>query len=317
MGETTRAVVARGYGGPEVLAVVDAPMPPVGPGQVRVRVAAAGVHPVDAVIRSGFLVRIGALPARDEAGLGSEAAGVVEAVGPGVTRYAVGDAVIGLHSAHDKASGAYAEHAVFAVDELAHAPKAVGTAEAAVIPSNGLIALDVLERLGVGTAAGVRTLLVTGAGGGVGGYVVELAAARGVEVIALAAEDEEELVRSLGAKGFVARGADVPDAVRALVPGGADALLDTACIGAPVAGAVRDGGTFVKVRPDEVAADRGVRVVEAGTRPDPERLAELVALVDAGELTLRVAGTYGFAEAADAHRRMEAGGVRGRLVLVP
>ncbi len=157
-----------------------------------------------------------------------------------------------------------------------------------------------------------QSLLVTGAAGAVGGYAVQLAAHRGITVTGLAREADAELVRSLGAT----------DVTTVAAAGGgtriADAVLDAAVLGEPALEWVRDGGVYVGVIPQAAPASvRGVRTDAGEVSADAARLAELVALVDEGVLTLRVAQTYALEEAAKAHARLAEGGVRGRLVLVP
>jgi NADPH:quinone reductase-like Zn-dependent oxidoreductase len=161
-------------------------------------------------------------------------------------------------------------------------------------------------------------VLVTGAAGAVGGFAVELAAARGLRVVAAAGDHDEELVRGLGADLFVPRSAPLTEAVRQAVPGGVDGALDAAVLGLPALDAVRNGGAFVVVIAGVAPLPlRGIRVANVFVRADGVALRELSALVDQGKLTLRVADTLPFTEVAEAHRRLEKGGVRGRLVLVP
>ena len=152
---------------------------------------------------------------------------------------------------------------------------------------------------------------------GLGGFGVELAAMRGLRVIAAAGDDDEKLVRELGAAAFVPRSADLATAVRDLVPGGVDAVFDAAVLGYPAMDAVRAGGSFAAFAGAGPYPVRGVRVVPVHIHADGAALAGLSALVAAGKLTLRVADTYPLEEAARAHARLEAGGLRGRLVLVP
>jgi NADPH2:quinone reductase len=172
--------------------------------------------------------------------------------------------------------------------------------------------VDVLLR----EAAG-QTVLVTGAAGGLGAFSVELAAMRGLRVIAAAGDDDEKLVRSLGAAEFIPRSADLAAAVRDLVPGGVDAVFDAAVLGYPALDAVRARGAFAAFIGSGPVPVRGIRVVPVNIHADGAALAGLAGLAAAGKLTLRVADTYPLADAARAHERLQAGGVRGRLVLVP
>ena len=311
-----RAVVVRSYGGPEALEVVDVPAPEPGRGQVRIRVEAAAVNPVDVATRQGLMnvARPGVIRERDQVGIGWDVAGTVDAVGPGTLSPAVGERVIGLRDRLDQPLGTYAGQVVLDAADVAPAPAGVDSAAASTLPLNGLTTVQALDLLGL--AAG-QTILVTGAGGGLGGFGVELAAMRGLRVIAAAGDDDEKLVTQLGAAAFVPRSADLASAVRDLVPGGVDAAFDAAVLGYPAADAVRAGGSFAAfVGPGPVPV-RGIRVVPVSIRADGAALTGLSALAAAGKLTLRVAGTYPLAEAARAHERLQAGALRGRLVLIP
>ncbi|MBW8482893.1 NADP-dependent oxidoreductase [Actinomadura parmotrematis] len=307
-----RAIVVRSFGGPEVLEAAEVPDPEPGPGQVRIRVTAAAVNPVDALTRSGALP----LGDRPAVGLGWDAAGVVDAVGPGAAGFAAGDEVIGLRDRLDVPAGAYAELLVLDAASAAPAPPGLDAAAAATLPLNALTAAQALDLLDLPPGA---SLLVTGAAGAVGGYAVELAARRGLRVVAAAGAADEEVVRRFGAEWFVPRGAHLGDAVRALVPGGADGALDAAMLGARTLDAVRSGGAFVPVNagPSVPPPLRGIRVAPVWIRADGARLAELADLAARGRLTPRVAAVLPLADAAEAHARLAKGGLRGRLVLAP
>ena len=186
---------------------------------------------------------------------------------------------------------------------------------AATFGLNALTADQALDLLDLADGA---TLVVTGAAGGVGDYAVALGAQRGLRVIGVARESDEADVRASGAAEFVTRTNELAGAVRALVPDGANAVLDAAQLGATALGAIHDGGTFVAVTdPSEPESERGIRVATVHVQPDGARLADLSQGVDAGWLRLRVAASYPLADAASAHRAIEQGGIRGRIVLVP
>lgn len=329
-----RAVVVREFGGPESLRVEDLPVPAPGPGRVLVRVAAAAVNPVDPYTASGGFTAIGLTAPLIP---GWDVAGTVEAVGAAVTTWHPGDQVVAIRdfgaavadSGTGQPNGPYAEYVTLPVEALGAAPAGVSLTDAATLPVNALTAVQSLDQLtGLGLPAG-GTLLVTGAAGAVGGYLVELAAERGLRVIATAGADDEKAVRAFGATDFIPRrpgpaaGDTAPpaggltEAVRELVPGGVDAAIDPALVGAAALAAVRDGGAFLALAdPAEPAPVRGIRVGTAHAHADAAQLADLVKLVEAGRLTLRTAATYPLAEAAAAHRRLAEGGLRGRLVLV-
>jgi NADPH:quinone reductase len=311
-----RAVVVREYGGPDALEVVDVAAPEPGRRQVLIRVTAAAINPVDAATRQGLMnaARAGVIRDRDQVGIGWDVAGTVDAVGPEVTAFAAGHRVIGLRDRLDQPLGAYAEQVVLDAADAAPAPEGVADAAAATLPLNGLTAVQALDLLGL--TAG-QTALVTGAAGGLGGFVTELAAMRGLRVIAAAGDDDENLVRGLGATGFVPRSADLAPAVRDLVAGGVDAVFDAAVLGYPALDAVRARGSFAAFAGPGPVPVRGIRVVPVNIHADGAALTALSALAGAGKLSLRVAATYPLEDAAQAHQRLAAGRIRGRLVLIP
>ncbi|MEV7794142.1 NADP-dependent oxidoreductase [Streptomyces sp. NPDC087512] len=310
--EQMRAVVARGYGGPGKLALVTVPLPEPGPGQVRIRVEAATVNPVDLVTRSGALVEAGLMAAREHTGIGWDVAGTVDRLGAGVTAFVPGQRVIGLRDLLDVSLGAYCEYLVLDAPAVAPAPPGVSAAAAATLPLNGLTALQALDLLGL--SAG-DTVLVTGAAGAVGGFAVELAARRGLRVVAQVGAADEEFARSLGAAWIVGRDAsDLAAEVRHQVPGGVDGALDTAGLGVRALAAVRTRGAYVTVVGGSAPLPlRGIRVHQQWISSDGAALAELAGM----DLTLRVADVLPLERAAEAHERLAAGGMRGRLVLVP
>ncbi|MCF3132540.1 NADP-dependent oxidoreductase [Streptomyces olivochromogenes] len=296
-----RAAVVTEFGGPEVVEIVESELPEPGAREVRIKVAAAALNPVDAGVRAGFFGGAGR-----RIGLGWDVAGTVDAVGVDGGAWSVGDEVVALHYGMAKPLGTHAEYVVVDTDAVAKAPTTADAAHAATLPLNALTAAQALDLLELSVG---QSLLVTGAAGAVGGFAVQLAAHRGIEVTAVAREGDEELVRSLGAARFTTAEA---------APGEADAVLDAAFLGERALEWVRDGGAYVGVRPGaHPASVRGVRTTAVEVDADGARLAELSRLVDEGVLTLRVAETYGLDEAAKAHARLAEGGVRGRLVLVP
>jgi NADPH:quinone reductase-like Zn-dependent oxidoreductase len=308
-----RAVGFSAFGGPEVLDVLELPDPEPGPGEIRVRVAAATVNPADLLLREGLTSANMTASARYVPGL--ELAGTVDAVGAGAD-WRVGDSVVVHTTFIPHGRGAMAELVVVHSDCAARMPRVATPVEAATLPMNGLTALRALDVMALPAGA---TLAVTGAAGAVGGFAVELAAAAGLHVVAVAGASDEELVRALGATAFVARGDDLANRIRAEVRGGVDGAIDAALVGAPLLAAVRDGGQFVAVRPGAPEPERGIEVTLISVRDylrARDKLEGLVQLVDDGHLTLRVAETFPPERAGDAHRKLSAGGVRGRLVVV-
>ncbi|MBB4741826.1 NADPH:quinone reductase-like Zn-dependent oxidoreductase [Actinoplanes octamycinicus] len=301
-----RAVIINSYGGPEVLRVAETPLPEPGPGQVRIRVAAAAVNPVDLQTRSGALA--GLLPPRETIGIGWDLSGTVDAVGPRVTGFLVGERVVALSDRLALPAKAQADFAVLDAEAVGKLPPDVDLVAAATLPLNALTAAQALDLAGLRPG---QTLLVTGAAGGVGGFAVELAARSGLRVVATADEQDELFVREAGASEVVPRGRELADVVRKRVPEGVDGVIDAASLGVAALDAVRGGGVHVAVLGGAPVPLRGTRVVNVWIRADGPRLTALAA---AG-LRLRVAETMPLSRVADAHRTLEKGGVRGRLVL--
>ena len=311
-----KAVVIRRFGGPEVLELAELPTPEPRAGEVRIRVQAAAVNPVDVATRAGVLADHGLMPATiGQIGIGWDLAGVIDAVGPEVDRFTVGDAVIGMRDLLSAPLGAQAEFVVLDIDGVAPAPRHLSAAEASTIPLNGLTADQALDLLALREG---QWLLVTGAAGAVGGFALQLARARGLKTVAVAAPADEPLVGELGADAFVARTDDLGAAVRRIYPRGVDGALDAAVVGISALDAVRDGGSFVAVAAGGAPTPlRGTRVHNVWIRTDAPRLTRLAALADAGQLTPRVAGMDRLEHVAAVHRRLAAGGLRGRVVLAP
>lgn len=303
-----------------MLRTVHGPDPSPGRCQLLIRVAASAVNPIDLSARAGRLTAAGLLAPSNRLGLGWDVAGIVEAVGPMVRQFAVGQQVVGLRDLLF-APGAHADQVVLDESAVAPAPRSVSAIEAATLPLNALTADRALDLAGLRPG---QTLLVTGATGGVGGFVVQLAAQRGLHTVALGREGDEELLQGRGADAVLRAsmaggdGGSLGPAVRQLVPGGVDAVIDAAVLGIAAHDALRGGGRFVAlVAPYAPPPIRATSVVVQEVVADGRRLAELAALVDAGVLTLHVATTLPLTEAAEAHRLLERGGLRGRVVLLP
>jgi NADPH:quinone reductase-like Zn-dependent oxidoreductase len=308
-----KAIIVRRTGGPEVLELVDVPLPEPGPLQVRVRVAASGLNPIDLSARAGRLTAAGLMPPMDAFGLGWDVAGHVDACGPGADRFRVGDAVIGLRDLLF-AGGAHAEHVVLDESAVAPAPASVPLTDAAALPLTALTADRALDLTGLEPGG---TLLVTGASGGVGGFVLDLAKRRGLRTVAHARPRDADRLRSRASQTITATD-DLGAAVRDLAPGGVDAVIDAAVLGIVAHQALRGGGTFVAlVAPFAPPPIRATRVVVQEVFADGGRLAGLAKLVDDGGLTPRVAHVLPFSRAREAHELLEKGGVDGRIVLVP
>src|SRR5688572_17291450 len=285
------------YGGPENEALLDLPVPEPGPGELLVRVTAAGVNPADWKVRAGL--RRAEMPLEPPVALGREVAGVVEQVGSGVSGFAAGDDVFGGTVG---SVGGWAEFARVPAAFAAHRPSGVAVTDAATLPVAAATAYDALVQLAPARGA---TLLVIGAGGGVGLAAVQLARARGVEVVGIASPGKHELLTRLGATP-IAPGSDVPVAVDAVLDlVGGDALRSA------VAGTETSAVVSAADRPTVVALGGGpVERVRSG-----ERLAEVARLVAEGALDPHVTEVRPFAEAGSALALVEGGHARGKIVL--
>jgi NADPH:quinone reductase-like Zn-dependent oxidoreductase len=301
------------FGGPEVLELVELAVPEPGEGEVRVRVAAATVNPTDIGLREG--VRREMLEAFPPPWIpGMELAGEIDAVGRG-SDWEVGQQVMAIVLPFRALGGAQAEQVVVPAISVAEIPAGATLEQAATLPMNGLTVRLALDTLALAPGS---TLAVTGSPGAVGGYAIELGKLAGLTVIADAAPADEALVRGLGADVVVPRGEASAAAIREAFPDGVDGVLDAALLGPPILPAVRDGGTLVAVRPFAGETERDIEiklVLVSSYATNQAALRELGARAGAGELTLRVAETFPPERAADAHRKLAAGGVRGRLLI--
>ncbi|MEU8418029.1 NADP-dependent oxidoreductase [Amycolatopsis japonica] len=295
-----KQVIFTEFGGPEVLHLVDAEEPHAGPGQVRIAVRAAGVNPVDWRIREGQV--LGAHPTVLPSGVGLDAAGVVDEVGEGVDGVAVGDSVFG------EGASTYAELAVLSA--WAVMPKGLTFEEAAGYPSVVETALRLIREADVRPG---ETLLVSGASGGVGSAVLQIARERGITVIGTASAANQDYLRDLGALATT-YGEGWVDRVRRL--GRVDAALDLAGSGviAELVELTGDPGKVLSIA-DLGAPEFGVRFSGvAGSVPDA--LAEAVDLISRGKLHIPVEKSYSLADAAAAHADSHAGHTRGRRAIV-
>lgn len=297
----TRAMMFSAPGPPEVMRLVEIAPPQPGPGQVVVRVVAAGVQPADVAVRSGR--------SNHSAGagiVGNEFAGVVDRLGTGVTDLAPATPVIGFTTL-----GAYAEMVAVDAGRLVPKPAGMPWIEAAALSASGQTAHTALSDLGV--EAG-ETVLIHAAAGGVGTMAVQIARCWGATVIGTARPENHDYLRALGAIP-VEYGDGLVERVRAVAPEGVDAALDAVGNGALVASLalVADRSRIGTIVDFAAAARRGVRAI--GTRRSAERLRELVAMRNWGELRVHVSRTYPLHESARAHRDIEGGHVRGKIAI--
>ena len=298
-----RAVVITAKGGPEVLTVDEVDEPTAGPADITVSVAAAAVNPVDLKTRSGFLPIELAYPAI----LGWDVSGTVVAVGSSVTRFALGDNVIGMIAQPAHCFGTYAERVVANHLLFAHAPTGVTLEHAAAIPLAALTAVQQLDKI---TLPAQSTVLVTGAAGAVGRIASALLLLRGHRVDALARESDTEVLQALGARRLFTSATD-------LTFGEYDAVVDTAGVSRSI-DSVRDGGAFVSIEDGEQPEpQRGITPGKSYVNEDGAGLEEFTALVSAGTITVPVAREFGFDEAPQAHSLLADGGTRGKVLLIP
>lgn len=300
------------FGGPEALTVLNRADPHAGPGEVRIRVRAAGVNPTDTVLRAGGQAKTALeLPAVP----GMDAAGTIDEVND-AGEWRVGDKVMAIALPLGTHRGAYTEHLIAPADSVARIPAGTDFAEAATLPMNGLTAVQTLEKLALQPG---QSLAVTGAAGTLGNYLIQLAKQAGLVVVADAAEKDRTLVSGLGPDYLVERCDDVAHHIRKFFPDGVDAVADAAVMNEKAAPAVREGGGFATFRWWQADPGHGITVHPVAVRDEyhsGQELDTLRRLVEDGILTLRVADRLPATEAAAAHRRLEAGGVRGRLVLL-
>ncbi|MFV0375297.1 NADP-dependent oxidoreductase [Microbacterium sp.] len=297
-----KSVQFRSYGGPEVLEVVDAPEPVPGPGEIVIRVDAAGVNPIDTKIRLGYMKDV--MPVDFPSGTGGDAAGRVEAVGEGVDDVQVGDLVFGSGRA------TYAERAIL----TAWAPVPEGTARVEAAGWGGPVetAVRVLDQLGVEPG---WTLFVSGASGGVGTAVVQIARARGLTVIGSASEANQQRLADLGATPLV-YGDDLETRVAAVAPNGVDAALDVAGSGIiPELITITGDPARVLSIADFSAVEHGAQDSGGGTGHGPRAAFDEVLAIPG--FALDVAATFPLAEAGAAQDRVLEGHTPGKIVIVP
>ena len=297
-----KAIIFDRFGGTDVLHEADIEIPQPSPGQVRIRVKAAGLNALDGKIRSGMLEALS--PTTFPAIPGGELAGVVDALGEGVTDLQVGDGVLGWSD-----TGSYAEYAL--ATSVAPKPAGLEWQDAAALPVASETAERVLNLLGV--AAG-ETVLMHGASGAVGTLAVQLATARGARVIATAGPSNQGYLTALGATATV-YGEGLVERVRALAPDGVDAVFDLAGKGALEDSITLRGGTERIVTIADFSAQQlGVTFARGSAAKPTDRLAAVAQDVATGKLRTTVTA-YTLDQAATAQQVSDAGHVRGKLVL--
>ena len=307
-----KALVSPSYGPLDALEMAELPTPHPGPGEVLLRTSAVSLNGIDPKLITGAMKDFVPLPHPFVPGV--DVAGVVEAVGPGVTRFAVGDPVVAALGA---ASGALAEYVVAQDDpRLALRPEGLDAADGAALITGAATALTVLD------AARIRpheTVLVVGATGGVGSFTVQLARRVTGSVYATGRADDEDFLLGLGAHGLIPRDADLAKETRLRVPDGVDVVLDLVQAGpalASSAAAARPGGRLVSVLGGPPSFDREVGASYVVTQFPPGRLADLAAQAAEGRLAVPIDASYSFADARAAYLDFTSKHVVGKYVVI-
>ncbi|GAA2176274.1 NADP-dependent oxidoreductase [Agrococcus versicolor] len=307
MSDTMQAIVYDDFGGTEQLVLRDVPAPTPGPGEVRIRVLRAGVNPVDWKVLSGGLR--GLLTHVTPIVPGWDAAGVVDAVGPDVPEYAVGDEVLSYARKDWVQEGTFAELVTVRAVDVARKPAGLSWDAAGALPLAGLTAERVLDAVEAGSG---DTVLVHGASGGVGTLAVQLARLRGARVIATGSPSGHDRLRALGAEP-VAYGDGLVDAVRELAPDGVDAVVDlVGGVMEQTLAVLREGGRHASIT-DHGAGEHGGRWV--WVRPDGARLEALAQRVVDEGIDVEIAASFPLSDVAGAFEQSMSGTTRGKIVI--
>ncbi|WP_394215511.1 NADP-dependent oxidoreductase [Brachybacterium vulturis] len=300
----SQVFVFKDYGGPEGQQLVERDAPTPGPGEIAIEVRAAGVNPADWKRREGVFGTRGTLPAA----MGLEASGVVTGVGEGVEDFAVGDEVLGAPA---RGLGAFAAHTVLKASESVAKPEEISFTDAAAIPIAGTAAYDLTHQVEIEPG---QTLLVLGAGGGVGLMALQIAKVHQFRAIGVASESKRDLVEATGA-AFVPSGEGVAERVRALAADGVDLLADL--VGGD---ALRELAPLAKEPSVIVSAADGETAVElggAGRERSEGVLGKIAGVVQYGLVDPHVVRTYPLEQAAEALAEVESGHTRGKIVIIP
>ncbi|MCA1405058.1 NADP-dependent oxidoreductase [Ensifer sp. IC3342] len=336
MREVMKAVRQHVFGGPEVLVYEDAPKPEVKPGELRVRVHAVGLNPPDWYLREGYkmLPPEWQPPISFPVILGTDISGVVEAVGGDVQGFSVGDEVYAMVRFPEGMAGdsrAYAEYVSVPASDVALKPAGIDHAHAAAVPMALLTAWQFLVDLGhdepnplqpkrhIPVSLGGKTVLVNGAAGGVGHFVVQIAKLKGARVIAVASGKHEAFLRNLGADQIIDYTRTTPEDVARDI----DLVVDA--VGGPDSGrflrTLKRGGALFPIfslgfTDHEEAERMGVTVSSTQVRSSGAQLAEIAPLLDRGEIRVALDSSYPLAAASKAHERAAQGHIQGKIVLM-
>ena len=311
-----RAFASEQLGAPG--SVMEVPIPEPDEGQIRIRVAAAGLNPFDNAVIQGYLKdqmehRFPLIP-------GMDASGTVEALGDGVTEWAIGGEVFGSVGKGHLGAGTFAEFATMSTGTIARKPESIGHADAAAIPVAGVTALTMVDAAAVSDG---DVVVAIGATGGVGSYLVQLAATRGARVLAISSAENADYARKLGAAETIDYTAgDVVEAVRSLVPDGVDVIAemhggdDTARL----AELVRSGGRVVSAvggADEETLKARGIEAANVSGMVATESLGTLVGMLERGEIVSPEIRSFPLSGSAAAFAQVGSGHTRGKIVVLP
>lgn len=307
-----KAVTYSTWGGYDVIKIAERDVRSPGPEEIRIKVRAAAINPTDILMRDP-----GYRDTPPPVTPGMDAAGVVEAIGSKVDRFSIGDEVMAVVGPVRQDGGAQAAYVVISAASAVPKPKNLTLVEAATLPMNALTALYALDHAQLTSG---QVLAVSGGAGWLASLAIRLAKHIGLRVIADAKPEEIDLVRRYGADIVVERGSNFAEAVRAEFPEGADALLDTALLAEEGFAAIKVSGIYIPVRGwDDSSAERGIQIKPVLVYEVLERtdwLDRIRDLAENGTIVPHIAGEYRPEDVADAQRRLMAGGVRGRPVIV-
>ena len=309
-----KAVGIMKHGGPEALEVLEVPDINVGPGQIRIRNFAASVNPVDVSVRNGSMAQMQKVNPPPYIP-GMDAAGIIDQIGEDVkTDLKVGDSVMAMVVPNGD-HGAYKENIVLDQNAVVQAPENTTHIQASTLPMNSLTARLSLDLLDLSKG---QVLAVTGSPGAYGGFVVQLAKADGLTVIADSNDSDKSLLESLGVDIIIPRGEGFAERIRQEFPDGVDGMADGALLNEAAIEAVKDGGSFTSVRGFKGEPQRNIDFTATWVTAydcKKDKLETLCEQAESGVLTLRVADSVTMENAAEAHKKLEAGGTRGRMVI--
>ena len=310
-----KAIGIMRYGGPEVLEVIDVAEVNAGFEEIRIKNFASAVNPTDIVSRSGMIAKFRKEDPVFPCVPGMDVAGIVDQIGESVrTDIKIGDRVMGM-VIPDGDYGAYREQLILNQNAIVLAPKNSSHEEACTLPMNSLTARLSLDLLNLKPG---QVIAITGGPGAYGGYAIQLAKADGLVVIADSSDSDQNLLKDLGVDIIISRDKSFVDQIREHFPDGVDGLADGALLNEKAIDAVKDGGSFTSIRGFKGSPQRDIKFSATWVTAyncDYEKLDKIRQQVDDGLVTLRVADTVAPENASQAHKRLEGGGTRGRMVI--